>query len=75
MDRSAASDNLAHAEMIQAGKWLSQIPRLAQYYGVDFRRSVAQLRCSLTAPITPLAEDSLGLHPLPDYCARPPGQD
>src|ERR1017187_6014182 len=43
MDRRATrptwSDNLAHAEMMQARKWVSQIPRPAQYYGIDLRRS------------------------------------
>src|ERR1019366_6425198 len=67
MDRRATrptwSDNLAHAEMMQARKWLSQIPRPAQYYGIDLRRSETRLgsgrflstafrprRCCLTAP-------------------------
>jgi hypothetical protein len=31
---------------------------------------VQESRCLLTAPITLLAEDRLGLHPLPDYYAR-----
>src|ERR1019366_494518 len=47
MDRRATrptwSDNLAHAEMMQARKWLSQIPRPAQYYGIDLRRSETRL--------------------------------
>jgi hypothetical protein len=47
--------------------------------GRCLRLIMAVIRCLLTTPITLLAEDRLGLHPLPDYCARsgllPPGQD
>jgi hypothetical protein len=37
-------DRLAQAEMVPAKKWTNPIPRLAQCYGVDFRRSETR-RC------------------------------